>query len=105
MITDTLKTIDKLYQRKEMITGVPTGYQDLDKITAGLQPSDLIIVAGRPGMGKTAFALNIAANAAYSGVGAAIFSWKCPKSSWCCACFARSAGEQLQSALGLFGRA
>ena len=74
MITDTLKTIDKLYQRKEMITGVPTGYEDLDKITAGLQPSDLIIVAGRPGMGKTAFALNIATNAAYTGVGAAVFS-------------------------------
>ena len=79
MITDTLKTIDKLYQRKEMITGVPTGYQDLDKITAGLQPSDLIIVAGRPGMGKTAFALNIAANAAYCGVGAAIFSLEMSK--------------------------
>ncbi|HUR71747.1 MAG TPA: replicative DNA helicase [Candidatus Limnocylindrales bacterium] len=74
MITDTLKTIDKLYQRKEMVTGVPTGYEDLDKITAGLQPSDLIIVAGRPGMGKTAFALNIAANAAYAGIGAAVFS-------------------------------
>ena len=74
MITDTLKTIDKLYQRKEMVTGVPTGYEDLDKITAGLQPSDLIIVAGRPGMGKTAFALNIATNAAYTGVGAAVFS-------------------------------
>jgi len=74
MITDTLKTIDKLYQRKEMVTGVPTGYEDLDKITAGLQPSDLIIVAGRPGMGKTAFALNIATNAAYAGIGAAVFS-------------------------------
>ena len=79
MITDTLKTIDKLYQRKEMVTGVPTGYEDLDKITAGLQPADLIIVAGRPGMGKTAFALNIAANAAYTGVGAAIFSLEMAK--------------------------
>src|SRR5580765_1948629 len=79
MITDTLKTIDKLYQRKEMVTGVPTGYEDLDKITAGLQPAELIIVAGRPGMGKTAFALNIAANAAYTGVGAAIFSLEMAK--------------------------
>ncbi|HEY3150521.1 MAG TPA: replicative DNA helicase [Candidatus Binatia bacterium] len=79
MITDTLKTIDKLYQRKEMVTGVPTGYEDLDKLTAGLQPADLIIVAGRPGMGKTAFALNIAANAAYSGVGAAVFSLEMAK--------------------------
>src|SRR5919109_736705 len=79
MITDTLKTIDKLYQRKEMVTGVPTGYEDLDRLTAGLQPSDLIIVAGRPGMGKTAFALNIAANAAYGGVGAAVFSLEMAK--------------------------
>ena len=79
MITDTLKTVEKLYQRKEMVTGVPTGYEDLDKITAGLQPSDLIIVAGRPGMGKTAFALNIATNAAYTGVGAAVFSLEMAK--------------------------
>lgn len=79
MITDTLKTIDKLYQRKEMITGVPTGYEDLDKLTAGLQPSDLIIVAGRPGMGKTAFALNLATNAAFAGTGAAIFSLEMAK--------------------------
>ncbi len=79
MITDTLKTIDKLYQRKEMITGVSTGYEDLDKLTAGLQPSDLIIVAGRPGMGKTAFALNLATNAALAGTGAAIFSLEMAK--------------------------
>jgi len=79
MITDTLKTIDKLYQRKEMVTGVPTGYEDLDKLTAGLQPADLIIIAGRPGMGKTAFALNMATNAAYSGIGAAIFSLEMAK--------------------------
>ena len=62
-----------------MITGVPTGYDDLDKITAGLQPADLIIVAGRPGMGKTAFALNIATNAAFTGVGAAVFSLEMAK--------------------------
>jgi len=79
MITDTLKLVEKLYQRKEMVTGVPTGYEDLDKITAGLQPADLIIVAGRPGMGKTAFALNIATNAAYGGVGAAVFSLEMAK--------------------------
>lgn len=74
MIKDTLKTVEKLYERKEMVTGVPTGYDDLDKLTAGLQPAELIIVAGRPGMGKTAFALNIAANAAFGGVGVALFS-------------------------------
>jgi replicative DNA helicase len=79
MIKDTLKTVEKLYERKEMVTGVPTGYEDLDRLTAGLQAADLIIVAGRPGMGKTAFALNIAMNAAFTGVGAAVFSLEMAK--------------------------
>ncbi|MDP2603388.1 MAG: replicative DNA helicase [Deltaproteobacteria bacterium] len=79
MIKDTLKTVEKLYERKEMVTGVPTGYDDLDKLTAGLQPAELIIVAGRPGMGKTAFALNIAANAAFTGAGVAVFSLEMAK--------------------------
>lgn len=60
MIMDTIKTIEQLYERKELVTGVPTGFLDLDKKTAGFQPADLIIIAGRPSMGKTAFALNIA---------------------------------------------
>ncbi len=60
ILKDTFKAIEKLYERKELVTGVPTGYTDLDKMTAGLQPSDLVIVAGRPSMGgKTAFALNL----------------------------------------------
>jgi replicative DNA helicase len=79
MIKDTLKTVERLYERKEMVTGVPTGYEDLDKLTAGLQPSDLVIVAGRPSMGKTAFSLNIAANAAFAGVGVAVFSLEMAK--------------------------
>jgi replicative DNA helicase len=79
MIKDTLKTVEKLYERKEMVTGVPTGYEDLDRLTAGLQASDLIIVAGRPGMGKTAFALNIATHAAFAGIGAAVFSLEMAK--------------------------
>ena len=79
MIKDTLKTVEKLYERKEMVTGVPTGYDDLDKLTAGLQPSELIIIAGRPGMGKTSFALNIAANAAFTGAGVAVFSLEMAK--------------------------
>lgn len=59
IITDTFKTVEKLFERKELITGLPTGYHDFDKMTAGLQPSDLIILAGRPSMGKTALAMNI----------------------------------------------
>src|SRR5713226_9466128 len=51
---------DKLHARKELITGVPTGFTDLDEMTSGLQPSDLIIVAARPSMGKTSLVLNIA---------------------------------------------
>lgn len=64
IIKDTFETIEKLYERKSHVTGVPTGYKELDKITAGLQDSDLIIIAGRPSMGKTSFCLNIAENAA-----------------------------------------
>lgn len=52
MIMDTIKMVEQLYERKELVTGVPTGFLDLDSKTAGLQPSDLIIVAARPSMGK-----------------------------------------------------
>jgi replicative DNA helicase len=64
IVKSSFETIERLYERKEMITGLATGFLDLDKMTSGLQPSDLIIIAGRPSMGKTAFALNIAAHAA-----------------------------------------
>jgi len=63
IMQETFKNIEKLYQRKELVTGVPTGFADLDTMTAGMQPSDLIIIAGRPSMGKTAFILNIVENA------------------------------------------
>src|SRR5437867_11457868 len=56
----SLDTIERLHSRKELITGVPTGFVDLDELTSGLQPSDLIIVAARPSMGKTSLVLNIA---------------------------------------------
>src|SRR3954465_14767065 len=56
----SLDTIEKLHARKELVTGVPTGFTDLDEITSGLQPSDLIIVAARPSMGKTSLVLNMA---------------------------------------------
>ncbi len=60
MLTDSIETIERLYQRKELVTGVSTGLHDLDVQTAGLQPADLIIVAGRPSMGKSALATCIA---------------------------------------------
>lgn len=59
VVSNTFKYIEKLYERKEHITGVPTDFHDFDRLTAGLQPSDLIIVAARPSMGKTALAMNM----------------------------------------------
>lgn len=75
IIRESFKTIERLYDKKELITGVATGFEKLDELTSGLQNSDLIIIAGRPSMGKTAFALNIAQYAALeAGVPVAIFS-------------------------------
>jgi len=60
IIKDSFKTIESLYEKKALITGVSTGYKKVDEITSGFQNSDLIIIAGRPSMGKTALAINIA---------------------------------------------
>lgn len=64
IVKDAFKTIEQLYERKELVTGVPTGFEEFDKMTSGLQPTDLIILAGRPAMGKTSLAMNMVANAA-----------------------------------------
>lgn len=80
ILKTSFKTIEKLYEKRQIITGVPTGFTKLDELTSGLQPSDLIIVAGRPSMGKTAFALNIAQHAAIeAGITSAIFSLEMAK--------------------------
>jgi replicative DNA helicase len=60
LVQSSFATIEKLQQHKGLVTGVPTGFIDLDEMTSGLQPSDLILVAARPSMGKTSFVLNIA---------------------------------------------
>ena len=60
ILKNTFEYIERLYERKEHVTGVATGFEKLDLETSGLQPADFIIIAGRPSMGKTAFALNIA---------------------------------------------
>ncbi|MFT4567987.1 MAG: replicative DNA helicase [Saprospiraceae bacterium] len=70
----TRREIEEVGAKEEGLTGVPTGFDDLDAITSGWQKSDLIIIAARPGMGKTAFTLSLAANAAKAGKGVAIFS-------------------------------
>ena len=80
IVKDSIETIDRLYQNKAHVTGIPTGYIDFDIKTAGLQASDLIVVAGRPSMGKSAFALGIAEHAGViEKIPTAIFSLEMSK--------------------------
>ena len=80
ILVDSITQLEELYNRKQHITGVPTGFADLDYRTAGLHGSELILVAARPAMGKSAFALNIATNAALRGnAPVAIFSLEMSK--------------------------
>ncbi|MBI2343402.1 MAG: replicative DNA helicase [Deltaproteobacteria bacterium] len=80
IVKASFKAIELRYEQKRSITGVASGFADLDRLTSGLQPSDLIIVAGRPSMGKTAFALGMAANAAIdAGIPVAVFSLEMSK--------------------------
>jgi len=80
ILKSTFKDIERLYEKKQTITGVPSGFADLDAKTSGFQPSDLIIIAGRPSMGKTAFCLNVAQYASQeSHLPIAIFSLEMSK--------------------------
>ncbi len=81
MLWPTMERIEKLHQAGKQVTGVPSGFKDLDEMTTGFQPNDLIIVAARPSMGKTAFCLNLAAHAAETGKGVAVFSLEMSKES------------------------
>ncbi len=67
LVAQAMERIDHLFHTKAAITGLSTGYSDFDQLTSGLQPSDLIIIAGRPSMGKTALAMNIVEHAAIKG--------------------------------------
>ncbi len=79
LLGKTVDRIDELYGNDDPITGLSTGFDDFDKMTSGLQPADLIIVAGRPSMGKTTFAMNMAENVAIkSGLPVAVFSMEMP---------------------------
>jgi replicative DNA helicase len=81
VIKESLKDIESLFERKQYVTGVPTGFTEFDEKTAGLQRGDLIIIAGRPSTGKTALALNIAQHAAgVKGIGVAVFSLEMSRS-------------------------
>lgn len=80
VLIDAFTELEQLYNQKQHITGVPTGFIDLDYKTAGLHNSDLILIAARPAMGKSAFALNIATNAAVKAkVPAVLFSLEMSK--------------------------
>ncbi len=82
LLKKTVDRIDELYQNGGSFTGIPSGFTDFDKMTSGLQPADLVIVAGRPSMGKTTFAMNLAENAAIdAAVGVAVFSMEMPAES------------------------
>ena len=70
----SFKQLEELFERQEHISGVPTGFEDLDKLLAGMHRGDLLILAARPAVGKTAFALNIAVNAAKASSPVALFS-------------------------------
>ncbi len=80
VVKESFKTVEKLFDKKELITGVPSGFKDLDRMTTGFQRSDLIIVAGRPSMGKTSYCLDIARYAAIEGgTPVAVFSLEMSK--------------------------
>ncbi|NMA82404.1 MAG: replicative DNA helicase [Epulopiscium sp.] len=80
VLVETFEKIESIYHNQGRVTGIPTGFLDLDYKTAGLQPSDLILIAARPSMGKTAFALNLAQYAALrENVSTAIFSLEMSK--------------------------
>jgi replicative DNA helicase len=81
MLWPTMERIEKLNKQGNQVSGVPSGFRDLDQMTTGFQPNDLVILAARPSMGKTAFCLNVAAQAASSGHGTAIFSLEMSKDS------------------------
>ncbi len=80
IVKESFITIERLFKKKELVTGVPSGFKELDRMTAGFQPSDLIIIAGRPSMGKTAFCLDVAEYAAIDNkIPVAIFSLEMSK--------------------------
>ncbi|MCL4866279.1 MAG: replicative DNA helicase, partial [Gemmatimonadales bacterium] len=79
MLWPTMERIETLHKSGKSITGVPSGFADLDELTSGFQPSELVVVAARPSMGKTAFCLNIATHAAASDCGVAFFSLEMSK--------------------------
>ena len=79
LLTAAIDRIEELYQSGSSVTGVPTGFSDLDDLTSGLQPADLVVIAGRPSMGKTSLAMNVVENAVLGNkLPVAVFSMEMP---------------------------
>ena len=80
VVKDTIELVDQLFDKKQLITGLPTGFTDLDQATTGFHPGDLVVIGARPGMGKTAFCLNIVSHAAVEeNIPVAVFSLEMTK--------------------------
>jgi replicative DNA helicase len=79
LVDSSYTTLEKLQEQRGLVTGVPSGFRDLDEMTSGFQPADLVIIAARPSMGKTSFVMNIALNAAHEGKSVGIFSLEMSK--------------------------
>ncbi len=88
-VMEAIEAIEKLYEQHGGITGISTGFDELDRMTSGLHPAEMIVIAARPSMGKTALAMNIAEHVAMNEKRpVAVFSLEMSASSWCSACFA-----------------
>src|SRR5208283_3296619 len=83
IVRDNFERLEKIFREGKSVTGISTGYGELDKLLSGLQPSELIILAGRPSQGKTALALNMAENIAIRGGRWPCSAWKCPRNRCC----------------------
>lgn len=108
VIKENIQAIERNQEYHESVTGVPSGFADLDKLTAGFQKSDLIIIAARPSMGKTALALNIAMNAAQKphGIPVGFFSLEMSKEQLAMRLLCMDApGGLTQNPFGIFKQA
>jgi replicative DNA helicase len=81
LVNEAMIEIEKASENKDGVSGVPSGFTDLDRLTSGWQKSDMIVLAARPGMGKTAFVLSMARNSAVQ-FGQAVFLWRCQAFNW-----------------------
>ncbi len=83
LLTDAYEEISRLAKQKDEMAGVPTGFKDVDDLFHGFRGGDLVILAARPGVGKTSFALNLATNAAKAGPPSPSSRWRSAPRSWC----------------------